>query len=155
MWDRETERQCQGETDIEGGHGFCCFLFQYRANTRRSKTSSYAALAPTLPLLSIGSKVSDSAVPTTPPDPGMAPMLALEPCYSAAHFKRRPSSSILENICSDWFSRNNSTWGFFTVFPLWQLQYSTGAQYCKLHGWENRTHESLCYVCEACLWRSL
>lgn len=68
-----------------------------------------------------------SCANTPTPKTSMEPMLPLEPCYSAAHFKGRPSSSISENICSDRSSRNNSAWGFFTVFPLGQLQYSTGA----------------------------
>lgn len=83
-------------------------------------------------------------LPTT--SPGMAPMLPLEPCYAAAHFKGRLSSSIIENICSDWSSRNISAWGSFTILPLGQLQYSTEALHSKLHESENRMYESLCYV---------
>lgn len=62
---RETEKLNWSETDRS-----CILLFallQPKANTRHSKTSSYAALADTLPLLSIGSKVAYSAVPTVPP----------------------------------------------------------------------------------------
>lgn len=62
-------------------------------------------------------------------------MLPLEPCYSAAHFKRS-QSFVLEKIRPERASRNNSAGGLFTVFPLGQLQYSTQADKtdCMTHG---------------------
>lgn len=143
-------RQRWLETDIERGHDLCCFLFQYRANTRRSKNSSYAALAPTLPLLSIGSKVAYSAVPISPPptpDPGMAPMLPLEPCYSAAHFKRRPLSFILK-IFAQMGPAQITLPGVSLRFFHWDNSNIPQREglHGKQHGWKNRMYESLCYV---------
>lgn len=67
----------------------------------------------------------DNTLISSIPDPGMAPMLSLEPLCSAAYF-RRASSSLIKNICAEWSIWNNSAWDFFTAFPLGQVQYSTG-----------------------------
>lgn len=119
--------------------------FCFRCNFKRhSRTSSYAALPPFLPLLSIRSKVSDSAVtthhPSSHPGPGMAPGLPLDPCNSAAHLTRRMPLSIFENYLLRWVWPGDLGPGVslhFLFVPLGQLQYSTGRSLCivELHGW--------------------
>lgn len=118
-----------------------CFLSNCK---RHSRTSSYAALPPFLPLLSIRSKVSGSAVtthhPSSHPDPGMAPGLPLDPCNSAAHFTRRTPASMFEKYLLRWVRPGDLSPGFSSrfIFFHWDtLQYSTGHSLCivESHGW--------------------
>lgn len=111
-------RQCSVETDIERGQGSFCFLFQYRGKTGTPRPRTMQSQLPLTLSYPQDQKWQshhcDNTLISSIPDLGMAPMLSLEPLCSAAYFKRRASSSLIKNICSEWSSWNYSAWDFFS-----------------------------------------
>lgn len=107
-------RQCSAETDIERGQGSFCFLFQYgeKQALQDLEVCSASSHSPALIHRIKSGRVTTVTTPSSP-DPGMAPMLSLEPLCSAAYF--RASSSLIKNICAERSSWNNSAWDFFSI----------------------------------------